>query len=186
MPFNVILFGWKRARNTILLVDRDLFRGPKTMRKKLLNRLAREGRDQTRKNITAQGPGWAPLSKWTVARTGKKKALLSARPKVGVVRANPAGTRSATVFRSPGDWTLTQHHDGFREGPASGPMKIPLKRPKALGLPPKTPFIILPKRGEVKVPARPVWPEGAQLRRLMSRNLRIWRAEFVRRIKRVR
>ena len=186
MSFNIILFGWKRARNTVLLVDRDLFRGPKTMRKKLLNRLARAGQNQTRKNITNQGPGWKPLSKWTVARTGRRKALLSARPRVGVIRANPAGTRSATVFRSPEQWTLTQHHDGFREPPAKGPMKIPLKRPKALGLPPKTPFIILPRRGAVEVPARPVWPRGPQLRAIMKKELRIWRAEFIRRMRRVR
>ena len=72
MPsFDIILSGWKRARNTVFLVERDLFRGPKTMRKKLLTRLARAGRDQTRSNITNQGPGWKPLSKWTVARTGR-------------------------------------------------------------------------------------------------------------------
>lgn len=182
--FDVIFKGWTRAGKVITFVDRDLFVGPKTGRKRLLTALARRGRDATRKNIRSQGNGrWPPLSPWTRAQTGRRKALVTAIPMIKAKKANREGTRSAVIFRSPGDWTLTQHHDGFKEPGTNKPVKIQLKRPGIVGL--KKKVIFLADKGTT-VPPRPVWPEGRQLATINRQELVKWRADFMRRLKRVR
>ncbi|MEE8606706.1 MAG: hypothetical protein V3S55_03800 [Nitrospiraceae bacterium] len=182
------LFGWLEASAKLKAVDKGMVSGPKRLKKKLLNRLAASGRDQARKNITTQGSGtWVKLSKWTRAQTGRRKALVTLRKFIGVKKANPAATRSATVFRSPGEYTLTQHHTGFTE-PATGKVvKIPLKTPAALGqkFKGKSEAVFKDNRPH-ETPARPVWPEGRQLRKLIARNIRLWRNDLRKHLRRAK
>lgn len=183
---SAILFGWTQAKRKINLVDRALVVGPKRFRKALLNRLARAGQKASRRAITTQGGGtWAPLSNWTKAQTGRRKPLVTLRKFIGVKRANSAATKSATVFRSPGAFTLTQHHEGFTE-PASGTVvKIALRRPTALGkkLAGKVNITFKDNR-EKSVPARPVWPRGRKLRKMVTVEVRRWRTNFNRHLDR--
>jgi hypothetical protein len=173
----IVLFGWSKGRGQINLVDKLLLRGPKTLRRRLLNRLAADGRNETRKNITSQGRGtWAKLSKWTAAQTGRRKALITLRRFVGVKKANSKAMSAATVFRSPGDFTLTQHHTGFTELAKGGVVKIPLKRPGALDkkgkLNTKGAKEVSFKDTTAKVvPARPVWPDRKQLKPIIRKNI---------------
>lgn len=102
----------KRARRMFQHAAGDLTGASPVMRRKLLNKLASRGRDMTRKNITTQGKGtWAPLSKWTRAQTGRRKALITLRPFIVAKKATTRGLKASVVFRSPGGFTLTQHHD---------------------------------------------------------------------------
>ncbi len=180
----IVLFGWRKGRGQINLVDKLLLRGSRPLRRKLLNRLAASGRDQTRRNITTQGRGmWAKLSKWTSAQTGRRKALVTLRKFVGIKRASSKAMSAATIFRSPGDYTLTQHHTGFTETPKGGVVKVALKRPGALD-----------KEGKLKVkqakvvsfrdntaqvvPARPVWPDRKQLKPIIRKNISLFVKEL--------
>lgn len=185
---SAILFGWTQARGRINLIDREIASGPKRFRKMLLTRLARAGQKMTRRNITTQGGGtWAPLSDWTKAQTGRRKALVTIRKFVGIKRANANATKSATVFRSPGLWSLTQHHQGFVERPTGKVVKIDLKRPTALGSKLKSKVSVTFKDNREKVvPARPVWPRGRKLKLLVVREVRAWRTKFNRHIDRRR
>ena len=98
------------------------------MRRRLLNDLARKGRDISRGNIASQGGGtWPPLSKWTRAQTGRRKALLAQIPRITAILANAAARTAVVIFTSPGNWTLTQHHFGFTEPAENKVVKIPMK-----------------------------------------------------------
>lgn len=180
----IVLFGWRKGRGQINLVDKLLLRGSKPLRRKLLNRLARSGRDQTRRNITTQGKGtWAKLSKWTSAQTGRRKALVSLRKYVGIKKASSKGLSSATIFRSPGDYTLTQHHTGFTEPAQGGVVKVELKRPGALDkkgkLRTKGQKVVSFKDNTPQVvPARPVWPSRKQLKPIIRKNIGLFVKEL--------
>lgn len=183
---DVILRGWTRANNLLKVVDKDLFRGPKRFRRKLLNRVARGARDASRSNIRSQGGGkWPPLSKWTRAQTGRRKALIDQIPRILATLANRAAMSSAVIHNSPGDWSLNQHHTGFTEPPTNKVVKIELKNPGLLGLKRVKEKYFVDNEPTV-VPRRPIWPEGRQLKRLMEVEINRWRVEFDRHLKRVR
>ncbi len=173
----LVLFGWRKGRGQINLVDKLLLKGNKPLRRKLLNRLAAGGRDATRKNITTQGNGtWEKLSKWTRAQTGRRKALVTLRKFVGVKRASSKAMSASTIFRSPGDFTLSQHHTGFTELPKGGIVKVELKRPGALDkkgkLRTKNQKVVSFKDDTQQVvPARPVWPSRKQLKPIIRKNI---------------
>ncbi len=167
--------GMARARRQFRRTERDLTGGNPVMRKKLMNRLVSKARDMTRHNITTQGGGkWAPLSKWTVAQTGRRKALITLRKFVVAVKAKGKASTASVVFRSPGDFTLTQHHDGYTDRPVAGIVKIALKRPGVLNLPKTATSKSFRDRRSRDVPARPVWPEGRKLFRMLQKETRIW------------
>ncbi len=183
---DIILRGWTRAENMLRVVDRDMFKGPKTMRRRLLNDIARAGVKASRENIRTQGHGtWPPLSKWTRAQTGRRKALLAQIPRITAILANRAALTAAVIFRSPGDWTLTQHHRGFTERATNKVVKIPLKNPGLIGERGITEKYFIDSKDTV-VPRRPIWPEGAQLRRLMATAINRWRVAMDARLKKVR
>lgn len=175
----------RRARFMMRQALGDLGGATPVMRRKLLNRLVARARDMTRKNITTQGKGsWKPLSKWTVAQTGRRKALITLRKFVGVKKATARAMRAAVVFRSPGDFTLTQHHLGYKDEADGGVVRLKLKRPGALGLPSKvTEKSFVDKRSR-QVPARPVWPSTSATLRMVRREARKWRREVDRRLSR--
>lgn len=165
--------------------ERDLTGGNPIMRKRLMNRLVSKARDMTRRNITTQGGGtWAPLSKWTIAQTGRKKALITLRKFIVAVKAKGRGRTAKVVFQSPGNFTLSQHHDGYTDPAEGGIVKIALKKPGALKLPAKTKVKGFVDKRSRKVPARPVWPEGRKLFLMLQRETRIWAREMERRLQR--
>jgi hypothetical protein len=180
----IVLFGWSKGRGQITLVDKLMLSGGRPLRRKLLNRLAAGGRDATKRNITTQGRGtWEKLSKWTRAQTGRRKALVSIRKFVGVKRANSKATKAMTVFRSPGDYTLTQHHTGFTELATGGVVKIELKRPGALDKKGKlrtkgAKTVAFKDTNQKIVPARPVWPNRKQLQPIIRKSIRLFVKEF--------
>lgn len=176
-------FGMKRAQRMFRRAAGDLTGASPVMRRKLLNKLAARGRDMTRRNITTQGKGrWAPLSKWTRAQTGRRKALITLRPFIVAKKATARGLRASVVFKSPGNFTLTQHHDGFKDPAVGRVVKIDLKRPGALGLTPKhSSKSFVDKRGR-NVPARKVWPSQKALLAMIRVEAARWRREMDRRL----
>lgn len=178
-------FGMRRAKRMFKRASGDLTGATPVMRRKLMNKLASGGRDIVRRNITTQGGGtWAPMSKWTKAQTGRRKLLVTLRKFVGVKKATPRAKSAAVVFRSPGDFTLTQHHDGFTDHAKGGVVRIALKRPGALGLPSKVATKAFVDKNDRNVPARPVWPSQRQIASLIRRETAKWRREMDARLNR--
>lgn len=178
-------FGMKRARRMFKRAAGDLGGANPVMRRRLINKLASRARDMTRRNITTQGGGkWAKLSKWTQAQTGRRKALITLRKFVTVKKSTRSGLRASVIFRSPGAFTLTQHHDGFTDPAKGDVVKIVLRRPGALGLPPKATSKSFVDRSNRRVPARKVWPEGRALAVMIRVEAAKWRRELDRRLSR--
>lgn len=175
--------GMARARRQFQQLARDVTGNNPVMQRRLMNKLASKARDMTRRNITTQGLGaWKKLSKWTVAQTGRRKALVTLRKFIVVKKAKGRATSASVVFNSPGDFTLTQHHDGYADPALGTVVKIELKRPGALGLPRKqTSKSFVDKRNR-QVPARPVWPEGARLFKMLRVETRKWARQVDRRV----
>ncbi len=178
-------FGMFAAKQMLRQALGDLGGASPVMRRRLLNRLVSRSRDMTRKNITSQGKGsWRPLSKWTMAQTGRRKALITLRKFIGVKKASPRALRAAVVFRSPGNFTLTQHHFGFKDKATGGIVRLELKRPGALGLPSKVKSKTFVDKHSRDVPARPVWPSLSATLRMVRSEARKWRREVDRRLSR--
>ena len=95
----------------------------------MLRMLGRKLRDDARLRITTQDGGqYEPLSKWTRARTGRRKALITERKHISF---RLVGGKTLIVGHTPvkGDWSLAQHEDGFTT-PGLGPGRtigIPMK-----------------------------------------------------------
>lgn len=177
--------GMKRAQRMFKRTARELAGTNPVMQKKLMNLLVSKVRDLARRNITTQGNGsWRPLSKWTVAQTGRRKALVTLRKHIVAIKARGRGTTASVVFNSPGDFSLNQHHDGFKDPATGGVVKIALKKPAALNLPKKTTVKAFVDRHSRDVPARRVWPEGRKLFIMLRNETRKWAREMDRRNRR--
>lgn len=175
--------GMRRARRQFEQLARDVAGNNPTMQRRLMNRLASKARDMTRRNITTQGLGsWKALSKWTVAQTGRRKALVTLRKYIVAKKAKGRSTKASVVFNSPGNFTLTQHHDGYDDPALGTVVKIALKKPGALGLPRKQTHKSFLDKKSRKVPARPVWPEGVRLFKMLRVETRKWARQMDRRI----
>lgn len=175
----VIRVGWEDTIKFLSDVDRSLFVGTRVAwKRKLLNNLAKASSRATKGNIRTQGHGtWAKLSKWTRARTGRRKALSGQEKNVRPKLSRTKAMRSAVIFRSPGNWTLTQHHDGFTEQPTNKVIKVLLKKPGIIGLKGKKEIFFKDDK-VTKVPARKIWPEGAQLDRIIASTLIEWVSQY--------
>lgn len=179
--------GMAQARRMFKRTARDLTGSNPIMKRKLMNRLVSKARDMTRRNITTQGLGtWAPLSKWTIAQTGRRKALITLRKFIVARRAKGKGRTASVIFLSPGDFTLTQHHDGYTDPARGGIVKIALKKPSALGLPTSASFKSFRDKRSRQVPARHVWPTGRRLFLMLRRETKIWAREMEQRLQRSR
>lgn len=117
---------------------------------------------------------WAPASKWLRAKTGQSKVLKGTEKYVKMTVTPEA----LTVGGDAPGWTLSAHHSGFENQPASpaeerdehGRVIIPLKDPSALNLyteyrktragktvPRASVFAFVPLRPG-HTPARKIWP----------------------------
>ncbi len=142
---------------------RSDFEPSKGQVKVLFFSLGRAVRDDVKKRITSQGHGkWKPLSKWTKARTGRAKALITERSRVKFI-VKPRRVEIGYAPRS-SDWNLTKHHHGFRTSGFKGKkVTIPLRNPAALKTKGNS-ITILSAKPSV-IPARTIWtPTGTLLR----------------------
>lgn len=166
--------GFRELRRALELTKGD-FKAPSKRVTVLFNRVGRALRDDARNRITTQGEGkWKPLSKWTRAKTGRRKALITERR--NIIYSNK-GTRVEVIHRSPSpNWNLNKHAAGFTRPAVRKRVRIPLRQPSLLGV--KTPFIILPRGSRAtKTPARNVWGTIAQQRNVFIPITRNWLAE---------
>lgn len=140
--------------------------------KVLFGALGRKLRDDVRRRITTQGDGsWAPLSKWTRARTGRRKALITERRRV-VFIVKPKRLDIVYLERS-SEWDLTSHHRGFTTPGFRGKKAvIPLRNPSALGV--KGNSITIFSAKPSKVPARPVWTPRNKILRILKPITSAW------------
>lgn len=143
-------------------------------RKVLFGRLGRKGRDRVRKNITEQR-GFPPLSKWTRARTGRRKGLVTERQNITFI-VKPLSVEIGYTPKST-EWNLTKHHKGFTVKGSSNKITIPLKRPRAIEW--SKPTITLRGTGPSIVPARPVWGDINQIMRYVGPTTRDWARKII-------
>jgi len=151
------------AVSTIHIQDRNLRRAMRAMEAGLRNpapvygRAARHMRDYVRNTITLQGRAnpYPRLSQWTRDRTGRRKALITLRPRI---KARWDRTQGEVYFDPiSAQWNITQHHTGFTS-PAvvNKRMAVPLKSGGVR---------IFWSRKPSKIPARKVWPSRQELER---------------------
>lgn len=114
-----------------------------------------------RRIVTQDGATWKPVSKWIRAKKNARKPLAGMQNRV---KSRVLGSRRAEVFfESPGNWTLTQHHDGFPQ-PQVGPedayvnprVVLDIVNPRPLGLNASGKFAFVPWR-QWSTPARRIW-----------------------------
>jgi hypothetical protein len=167
--------GITELQRTLKLIGKDF--NPRTSKRipVLYTRVGRALRDDARNRITTQGEGkWKPLSKWTRAKTGRRKALITERRNIIYQRK---GAAVEVLHRSPSSqWSLNTHAAGFTRPAVRKRVRIPLKQPKLLGV--TTPYIILPRGSRAsKTPARNVWGTVGQQRNVWLPEVRRWMQE---------
>ena len=123
-----------------------------------LQGFGRRLRDLTQAQIRSQGvrlrSRWAPASKWIRAKKGRDQVLLEAIPHIHY--RTTRNNLLQVFFRSPGNWTLTQHQQGFTIPADRAYHTIFLRRPEALSTnQPK--FRFRWNKASV-VPPRKIWP----------------------------
>jgi hypothetical protein len=167
--------GVKEMARTLRTIRKDLTPGTSKRIPVLFTRVGRALRDDARDRITTQGEGkWPKLSKWTRAKTGRRKALITERKNIVYERT----ANSVRIFhRSPSpNWNLNMHAAGFTRPAVRKKVRIPLKQPKLLGV--TKPYIILPRGSRAtKTPARNVWGTITQQRNVFIPEVRKWMRE---------
>ncbi len=121
----------------------------------LFNRIGRGLRDDARRRITTQDGGkYPPLSKWTRARTGRRKAFVTEKKNISFKMIGS----SLLIGHTATGWSLSMHEKGFVTPGFSGKaVVIPLKNPAALRNV-KTRFMTIRGAKASVVPARRVFP----------------------------
>lgn len=132
----------------------------------LLEQLGVALREDVKQRIKSGDDGtWHQPSKWTMAKKGVVKSLVGAENYV-FYRVTSG---KLTIFaKTPGEWTLTQHEQGFqnklaREDEKVGEhVRLRIVNPAPLGLKKPGDFYFVPKRAGV-TPPRKIWttPERA-------------------------
>lgn len=139
-------------------------------RRRLLRRIGAVLRDAVRRRFTTQGDGdWAPLSDWTKAREGRRKALITLRQRI---HSRVTDDNTVEVFFDPptSEWNIGMHNRGFRSRAVENErMVIPLKSPALLGA--RGNRIILKSRRMSIIPARRIWLTPAETRRHVENEL---------------
>jgi hypothetical protein len=120
------------------------------------------------------GRPWLARSKWITAKKGAGYNLFEGQDRR--IRAYGVSKLIGNVaFFSPGEWTLTQHQEGFTI-PASGEdvTITNLKAPGALGLPVGQSSYRFKWRNDSKVPARQMWPTEPQAYQIAGQEVSKW------------
>ena len=141
----------RKLRSSLKRLETDLKR-PASM----YGQASRHMRDYVRGTIKAQGRkrSYAPLSRWTKGRTGRRKALITL---VNRFKAKWDNRRGEVYFDPVSTaWNITQHHQGFTSPAVDGKRMVV---PKAGG----GRLAVFTRRKASKVPAREIWPTAAEL-----------------------
>jgi hypothetical protein len=127
---------------------------------------------------TADGGRWAKPSKWIRAKKNARKALTGLGSRI---RSRYTQRSLSIYFESPGDWTLTQHHDGFTKLPTLGNVTIRIKNPRPLGLSRGTKWFRFFNSRPSVVPARKVWPSEVEAEAIVTPIASQWIAKVLQR-----
>lgn len=150
----------RKLRAALDVIDSEF--GPRGARS-LMSRVARHFRDRVRSRITSQGNGsWAPLSNWTRARTGRRKALITLRNRI---KAKWDSESAQVYFDSPSsEWDISDHHQGFTSPAVKGKrMAWRLTNPAAIRW--RGSKVSITSRKASRIPARDVWSSDAKVKR---------------------
>lgn len=171
MVARVQFVGLDRVKLGVRGLERDISVSSPELRR-LFRALGRESRDYVRKRISSQGAGtWPKLSKWTRARTGRRKALTTERPRV-TFRVKPRRAEVVYAERS-NEWNLTKHHKGFTTPGTKGKrVTVPLRNPAILKW--DRPAISFRNSQDSVVPARNVWGFERDHQRIAAKQSVIW------------
>ncbi len=168
---NVKTTGLDKTKKGLLKIQRALKRT-----NPLMNGIGRALRDDARRRITTQDGGtYAPLSKWTRAQTGRRKALITERKNITF---KLVGGSLQIGHVSPGAWTIGMHERGFVEQNKSE--TITLRNPKALKDVRGTQFFLKSPKPSV-TPARKVFANRAETESIARRKADEWIKRIVER-----
>ena len=144
----------------------------------LFRRIGQGLRDDARRRITTQDGGkYAPLSKWTRARTGRRKALTTEKKNINF---RVTGSTLLIGHTATG-WNLSMHEKGFRTPGFSGrSVTIPLKNPKALRNI-KGDSITIRAAKASDVPARRVFPNEGEATTIIRPIVNDWLRKIIKR-----
>lgn len=154
---------------------KDDFRPSSARVRVLLRRVGRGVRDFSRNKITTQGDGqWQPLSKWSKAKTGRRKALITLRKFIQFRLQKEA----VEIYDSDPRQLITKHSAGFKNPPQVGPLAIgPLKKPGFLNH--SGPYLWVNKTKQADVPRRSVWGTQRERERVYNPMVRLWIEETI-------
>jgi len=144
----------------------------------LFNRIGRGLRDDARRRITTQdGGNYAPLSKWTRARTGRRKALVTEKKNIGF---KMIGGRLLIGHTATG-WNISMHEKGFiTPGFKGRTVTIPLRNPSALKNVKGNTITIRGAKASI-VPARRVFPNENEAVTIIKPIINDWLNKIVKR-----
>ena len=122
-------------------------------------------RDYVRETIRMGGRKrpHAPLSWWTIQRTGRRKPLKGIEKDIHY----ESGEKDAQIYfaRQTYGWNIDMHHKGYNIPARQGFMVVPLA---------KGGFIFMMKAKAAKVPGREIWPVQKEVRDLVSKLVTEW------------
>lgn len=145
-------------------------------KRRLMRVIGRKLRDEVRNRFTTQGNGtWRPLSAWTQATTGRKKALITLRDRIQMRLISEDEVQ--VIFDAPTDeWSIDMHHRGFTSPKVDGKrMAFQLARPSAVGR--KSNMMVLNRRRASVIPARRVWLTPTETRAVVNREIELFAAQ---------
>ncbi len=144
--------------------------------KPLFNQMGRKLRDDARRRIITQDGGkYAPLSKWTRARTGRRKALTTEKKNISfqVVGSTLLIGHSAT------GWSLKMHETGFISTTSVGRVvTITLKNRKALKDVRSSPLTVTVKKASI-IPPRRVFANKLEATTIINPIIHDWIRKIV-------
>lgn len=141
----------------------------------LMNGIGRALRDDAKRRITTQDGGtYAPLSKWTRAQTGRRKALITERKNITFKLVG--GILQIGHTSDDPRWNIGMHERGFVEDNKSE--TITLRNPKALKDVRGTQFFLKSPKASV-VPARKVFANKAETESIARMKADAWIKKIV-------
>lgn len=134
--------------------------------------------------ISEDGGSWESVSKWVRAKKNARKALSGTWKRVKTrTITGVGGGKLFLFFESPGDWTLTQHHDGFVNQPTGRRVNIPIVNPRPLNLKAGTSSFSFVDRNSSKVPTRKIWPSENEAIGIIQPKVAPWFVDIINRTK---
>lgn len=114
---------------------------------------------------TQDNGSWAHMSKWVAAKKNPQRVLEGAER---FVKYRIVGGELQVYGETDGEWTLTQHHEGFEnkeDHKEDDRIVIDIVNPGPLGLTtvPNGKFSWVPKDAAHRTPARKIWPSEAEV-----------------------